>query len=130
MSISDFAAAGTDFDAWLAAEFATGPFTALVVLVDIAGTTVTPVSSTFLNVVGDETEWAEVAALLAESGAEWNAAAFYPRRSEDGPLDNAAARRALAAVTERLVDDRLVLNEGCFVDGDGRRLMIEEVTAH
>lgn len=133
MSISDPPGERADFDAWLAAEFAAeGAFTALVVLVEIAGTTVTPVSSTFLNVIGDEATWGDVAALLAESGAAWNAAAFFPARAPQagGPLDNPSARRALADVTTRLDDDRLVLNEGCFVDGDGRRLTIEEVTAH
>lgn len=119
----------TDFDRWLSAAFAEiGSFTALVVLVDIAGTKVTPVRSTFMNIIGDETYWAEVAALLQSAGVAWNGVSFFPVTGiEGGPLDNDAARSRLRELQERLAEDRLVLNEGHFFDEWGRRLKIEEV---
>lgn len=131
MSTSDTRPA-TRFDHWLAAEFAaSGPFTALVFLVEISGTHVTPLRSTFLNVIGDAVTWGELAALLAGAGARWDGAAFFPVTDADGgPLDNAEARLRLAELGARLADDRLVLNEGFFCDPAGNRLTIEEVTAH
>ena len=55
------ARATTDFDEWIAAEFAErGAFTALVILVEIDETKVTPLSSTYFNVIGDEVDWSEI----------------------------------------------------------------------
>ncbi|HWK86284.1 MAG TPA: hypothetical protein VNQ34_02130 [Xanthobacteraceae bacterium] len=119
----------TDFDRWLSAAFAEiGSFTALVVLVNIGESKVTPLRSTFMNIIGDETYWMEVVTLLQSSGVAWNGVAFFPVTGiEGGPLDNAAARARLREIEERLADDRLVLNEGHFFDEWGRRLKIEEV---
>ncbi|WP_342363913.1 hypothetical protein [Terrarubrum flagellatum] len=126
MSISD--PRGTDFDLWLRQEFArAGDFTALVVLVSIGETKVRPLCSTHLNVMGDEVEWAEIVALLAASGQEWDGVCFFPETARDGgALDNATARWRLRALEQQLDDDRLVLNEGHFFDKWGRRLKIEE----
>lgn len=135
MSISDgalFASPsfpGLDFAAWLPAVFAShGSFTALVVLVDIGETTVTPLASTFLTIVGDEMSWAELVALFAGSGRRWSGACLFPQLDEDGPLENAAARSRLRALEARLNGDRLVLNEGAFFDAAGRRMAIAEIT--
>jgi hypothetical protein len=136
LSTSEHGGDGRDrpnrFDDWLPAEFAArGAFTALIVLVAIGESAVTPLASSFLAVIGDETEWDEMAALMSDSGRAWDAVAFFPASDEDGgPLDNAAARAALAALSARIADDRLVLNEGHFFDRHGRRLSIEEVGVH
>ena len=61
----------TDFDRWITEEFAaTVSFTALVVLVEIAGIKVTPLCSTYFNVIGDEVDWGEITVLFAEYRAE------------------------------------------------------------
>lgn len=127
MSISD--AILTDFDRWIAAEFGkAGPFTAFVVLVEITDSKVSPLCSTYFNVIGDEVDWSEITVLFAGAGREWNGAAFFPNVATDGgPLDNQAARLQLSLLEERLGDDRLVLNEGHFFDQWGRRMKIEEV---
>lgn len=127
MSTSD--ADKTDFDLWIAEEFArTGEFTALVVLVGIGDTKVHPLCSTYLNVIGNEIDWAEITILFAGSGQDWHAASFYPVTApQGGPLDNPTARLRLRDLEQRLDDDRLVLNEGQFFDKWGRRLKIEEV---
>jgi hypothetical protein len=80
----------TDFDRWLADEFAqTGAFTSLVVLVSIAETKVLPLCSTYLNVIGTETDWGEIVVLFAGAGREWDGASFFPVTAPDGgPLDN------------------------------------------
>jgi hypothetical protein len=120
----------TDFDRWVTAEFAErGAFTAFAVLVQIAETNVTPLCSTYFNVIGDEVDWGEITVLFAGAGAEWDGASFFPATARDGgPLDNPSARLKLREIETRLDEDRLVLNEGHFFDKWGRQLRIDEVT--
>lgn len=127
MSISDRSESPCDFDCWIVEEFATtGAFTALVILVEIAGSKVTPLCSTYLNVIGDEADWGEMTVLFAGAGTQWNGAAFFPITAKDGgPVDNPTARRALQDLQARLDESRLILNEGHFFDSWGRRLEIE-----
>lgn len=117
----------TDFDHWISEEFGeTGAFTALVVLVQITETQVTPLCSTHFNVTGDELDWSEITALFVGAGAAWDAASFFPVTAPDGgPLHDPTAR--LRDVEARVEDDRLVLNQGNFFDKWGRRLKIEQV---
>jgi hypothetical protein len=118
----------TDFDRWLADEFAaSGAFTALVVLVSIAETKVLPLCSTYLNVIGTETDWGEIVILFAGSGQQWDGASFFPLTAQHGgPLDNPTARLRLHQLETRLDANPLVLNEGNFFDKWGRRLKVEE----
>jgi len=129
LSTSDASDNATDFDRWIVEQFAsTGTFTALVVLVEIAGTKVAPLCSTYFNVIGDEIDWGEVTVLFAGAGAEWDGASFFPTTaSVGGPVDNPTARLRLRELEARLDQDRLVLNQGHFFDKWGRRLKIEEV---
>jgi hypothetical protein len=130
LSISDPAGV-SEFDEWIAAEFADrGAFTVLVVLVEIGERSVTPLSSTYLNVIGTETRWLEIVALFAGAGVHWDGASFFPVTApEGGPLDNHAARIGLRAIEARVKADRLALNEGFFFDCLGRRMMVEEAPA-
>lgn len=129
MSTSEPKKHPTDFDRWLAAEFVeTGAFTALAVLVQITENKVVPLCSTYFNVIGDETDWAEITVLFAGAGQEWDGASFFPHTgSHDGPLDNPNARLRLHELEARLDENPLVLNEGQFFDKWGRRLKVEEV---
>lgn len=129
MSISNDDRRATDFDRWIATEFAqAGAFTVLVVLLEIGSRRVTPLCSTYFNVIGEEVDWEEIKVMFAGSGANWDAASFFPVTSPDGtPLDNPTARGRLRALEARLDQDLLVLNEGHFFDRKGRRLKIEEV---
>lgn len=119
-----------DFEDWLKREFAnSGAFSALVVLVAITDTRVTPLCSTFFNVIGDELGWSDIIEMFQSASQSWNGAAFFAvTRPEGGPFDNPTARMRLRDLEARLADDRLVLNEGHFFDAWGRRLKIEEVT--
>ena len=118
-----------DFERWLAEEFGErGAFTALVVLVEIRETQVTPLCSTYFNIIGDEVEWSDIVVMFAGSGRPWDGAAFFPVIAIDGgPLDNPSARLRLRDLEARVDGDRLVLNEGHFFDRWGRRMQIEEV---
>lgn len=121
---------GADFERWLHREFEeAGSFTALVVLVGIGETTVTPLCSTYVNVIGTEVAWSDLVVMFAGAGQPWDGAAFFPRRDGHGrPLDNPTARIMLRELEARLDEDRLVLNEGEFFDAWGRRMKIEEIT--
>lgn len=131
MSISDPHPNGTDFSDWLVREFADiGEFTALVVLVEISGSSITPLCSTYFNVIGDEVDWNDIVVMFAGSGADWSGAAFFPvRATSGGPLDNPTARVRLRELEARLDDDRLMLNEGHFFDKWGRRMQVEEASS-
>lgn len=131
MSTSDANGGAPDFDGWIAEEFAArGAFTALVVLVEIGERSVAPLSSTYLNVIGAETNWFEIVTLFAGAGVHWDGASFYPVTAPDGgPLDNNSARVGLRAIEARVKAELLTLNEGFFFDRHGRRMMVEEVPA-
>jgi hypothetical protein len=129
LSTSEASERATDFDRWIAGEFAEiGAFTALVVLVEIGATKVAPLCSSYFNVIGDEVDWGEVTVLFAGAGADWDGASFFPVTApHGGPVDNPTARLRLRELEARLDQDRLVLNQGHFFDKCGRRMKIEEV---
>ncbi len=100
-----------------------------VILVEIDRTQVTPLCSTYLNVIGDEVTWHDLVVMFAGAGRDWQGAAFFPVTSPGGgPLDNPTARLKLRVLESRVDDDRLVLNEGHFFDKWGRRIRIEEAS--
>lgn len=120
-----------EFNDWIVSEFAErGAFTALVVLVEIGERSVTPLASTYLNVIGVEIDWPEIQALFAGAGVQWDGASFFPATAPDGgPLENEAARTRLREIEARVKAERLALNDGLFFDRQGRRIMVEEVSA-
>lgn len=123
------AAEKTDFDRWIAAEFArSGEFSALVALVGIQGTTITPLASTYFNLVGADVDWPEITVLFAGSGHDWQGAAFFPTVGPaGGPIDSETAKRRLRDLQTALTENRLVLNDGHFFDKWGRYIKLEEV---
>jgi hypothetical protein len=131
LSISDGEGHPGRFEDWLRREYAEGgAFTALIVLLRIAGARVDPLCSTYLNVIGDEVEWSDLVVLFAGAGQTWDGAAFFPVRArEGGPLDNPAARVRLREIETKIDADRLALNAGHFFDAHGRRLRIDETSA-
>ena len=130
MSSSDTDREATEFDDWIVAEFAErGAFTVLVVLVEIGERSVTPLASTYLNVIGTEVMWPEIVDLFVGSGVAWDGVSFFPVAALDGLLDNQAARASLRELETRVKSERLALNEGFFFDRQGQRMMVEEVAA-
>ena len=120
----------TDFDRWLAAQFAeTGPFTIFIVLVRIAGVSVSAVKSSYAHVVGDDMNWPEMCALLDRARTPWDGVAFFIELGDaGGPLPDGLARGKLKEVEASVVADPLALNRGLFFDRLGRHLQINEVT--
>jgi hypothetical protein len=119
----------TDFDRWLSAQFAeTGTFTALIVLLHIGEPQVTPVCSSYVNVIGDEIDWDEMTVLLQGSGIGWDAVAFFVEMADGGgALTSVEANRRLKDLTRAIEADRLQLNRGQLFDRLGRRLRVEEM---
>ncbi|HMN52261.1 MAG TPA: hypothetical protein PKB01_09415 [Xanthobacteraceae bacterium] len=119
------------FNTWIAEEFReSGAFTALVLLVSIGNLEVTPLRSTFLHVIGDEVDWIAFSTMMRGANVEWDGAMLMPVRDNDGgPLEDESARTELRALEKRVVEDRMILNEGHFFDKWGRRMKIEEATA-
>jgi hypothetical protein len=116
-----------DFDDWLVQTFGrVGAFTMLIVLVEISEKSVALLGSSYLHVIGDEAKWPDMARLFAGAGAPWNGAAFF-QADRQGLVDDATARRRLAALARHLEKDRAILNDGEFFDARGLRLRIDEV---
>jgi hypothetical protein len=120
----------TDFDEWIDRTFGrVGPFTMLIVLVEIGETSVSLLRSSHLHVVGDETRWPEMVRLFDGSGAAWNGAAMF-QADRGGLIDDALAKRRLASLTRHLEQDRSILNDGAFFDARGLSLKLEEIAPH
>ncbi len=119
----------TDFEHWLAAQFAdTGAFTIFIVLVRIADDRVTPVMSTFAQMIGDEIEWPQMRGLLDGARVPWDGVAFFVGLSQGGgPLPDAEARDKLKQVEADVQADLLALNRGLFFDRAGRHMRVDEV---
>jgi hypothetical protein len=117
----------TDFDEWLAATHAAnGDFTVLFVLMEIGETSVVPLRSAWLHVVGDETRWPEMSALFAGAGVPWSGVVFW-RAGREGLVPDAEARARLNALTQKLHEDRTLIREGDFFNAEGLRLRLEEM---
>ena len=124
MSISE----PLDFEPWLKAAYReTGGFTALIVLLAIGEEKVTPVSSTYVHLIGDDLAWAEFAGLMAKSGRAWDGVVLFAESSDGhGPIPDMLARIRLRDVEARIAEDPIVINEGHFFDRWGRRMKVEE----
>ena len=121
---ADFA---TDFDEWLVETFARiGPFTMLIVLVEIGETSATPLRSSYLHVIGDETRWPDIVQLFADAGAAWNAAAFF-QADRAGLVRDPVAQYRLQSLMRHLESDRSLLKHSEFFNKGGLRLQIEEI---
>lgn len=102
-----------------------GEFTALVILVELDQGAVNPLCSTYFHVIGDEVTWDEISSMLAGSGRAWNGVAFFPTKARNGgPIDNPTARLRMRELEERVIADRMMLNDGHFFDSRGRRIEI------
>lgn len=119
----------SDFSGWIRTRFRErGAFTALIVLIDIAGAKVEPVASTYAHVIGDEMPWRDMKRMLDSGKRKWNAVVIFPAALEGGgPLDNDSARETLRKVEEKVLTNRLAINDGHFFDARGRRMTIDEV---
>ena len=120
----------TDFEQWLAAQFAdTGAFTIFIVLVQIGESDVKAVKSSYAQMIGDEMEWAEMRALLDGARTPWDGVGFFVGLGHaGGPLPDALAKEKLKEVEAAVLADPLALNRGRFFDRLGRHMQVDEVS--
>jgi hypothetical protein len=117
----------TDFDDWLIRTYArVGAFTILILLLDIGETSVTPLRSTYLHVVGDEIRWPAMARLFDGAGVPWSGVAFF-QADRGGLVADDEAKRRLASLVRHVNEDRKILNDGEFFNPDGLHLRLEEI---
>jgi hypothetical protein len=117
----------TDFDEWLARTFAaTDGFTMLIVLVEIGETTIEPLGSSYLHVIGDETRWPDIVRMFESSGVDWNGAAFF-QADRAGLVADPVARQRLQSLVRHLKGDRSLFKHSELFDARGLRLKIEEI---
>ncbi len=118
----------TDFEQWLAAQFAdTGPFTVFIVLVSIGTDQVVPVKSSYAHLIGDDMPWPGMRGLLDSARTPWDGVAFFVGLGhEGGPLPDAVAAAKLKQVEADVKADPLAFNRGMFFDREGRHLRIDE----
>ena len=121
----------TDFEHWLAAQFAdTGPFTVFILLVRIGDASTVLLKSSYAHLIGDQMTWQEMRSLLDGARTPWDGVAFFVGLGhEGGPLPDPVAARKLKEVEADVKADPLTLNRGRFFDGEGRHLRIDETTA-
>lgn len=121
----------TDFEHWLAAQFAdTGPFTVFILLVRIGEASTVLLKSSYAHLIGDQMTWPEMRGLLDGARAPWDGVAFFVGLGhEGGPLPDPVAARKLKEVEADVEANPLTLNRGLFFDREGRHLRIDEATA-
>lgn len=121
----------TEFDAWFKARYAElHGFTALVLLIVLAGPKVNPVSCSYVHVIGDELDWRQMRELFDRSGRTWDAVAIYAEAAPGGgPLIDLVARARLQERITEVTADRMRLNEAGFFDNKGRKIRIDPVEA-
>jgi hypothetical protein len=117
----------TDFDEWIVTTFKTsGPFTMLFILVEIGDTTVVPLRTAYLHVMGDEIRWSEMLDLFNTSGVDWSGAVFY-RAGREGLVRDDEANARMKALARKLFEDRSLIRDGEFFNRDGLRLALTEI---
>ncbi len=118
----------TDFEQWLAAQFAdTGAFTIFIVLVHIGSDKVVPVKSSYAHLIGDDMPWPGMRGLLDSARTPWDGVAFFVGLGhEGGPLPDIVAAAKLKQVEADVKADPLAFNRGMFFDREGRHLRIDE----
>ncbi len=120
----------TAFDAWLASTLDhEGPFTMFLILMAEEPTTIVPIHSSYVHVIGPDVRWDELASLISETDADWHSVAtFAAKASIGGPMPDVEARRRLASLQAAVIKDRLTIRKGELFDRLGRRLELSPLS--
>lgn len=123
---------GREFETWIAGKFAeTGGFTALILLLDIGADKVSPISCSYVHVIGDEIAWKSMKSMLDASGRRWSGFAIFPETAPGGgPLIDIVAKARLQERIDQVTADRMTLNTGGMFDTKGRAIRIDPVGMH
>ncbi len=119
------------FARWFTQLYAeTRGFTALVLLLSLQGDKATPLSCSYVHVIGDEVAWPELKAMLDASGLRWDGVAIFPESAPDGgPVIDLVAKARLQQRIDDVTQNRMVLNEAGFFDARGRAIRIDPIAS-
>ena len=120
----------TAFDRWLDETLdREGPFTMFLILMEQAPTTIVPIRSSYLHVIGPEIRWDEMVALMSEAETAWSSVAvFAAKATSGGPIPDVEARQRLAGLQAAVIRDRMTVRKGELFDTMGRKLELSPVT--
>jgi hypothetical protein len=114
----------TAFDRWLAAILdRDGPFTMFLILMAEEPTTIVPIRSSYVHVIGPDIRWDELVAMIGEADADWHSVAVFAAKAQaGGPMPDVEARQRLASLQAAVIRDRLTVRKGELFDRLGRKL--------
>ena len=117
------------FETWLKQTFARqGAFTMFLILMKEEPTTLSPLCSSYLHVIGDDVPWTDLTETLNGAGVIWDSVATFAGQDEFQQIfADADAKARLRELELALMADRLVLQKGELFDRWGRRLQIERM---
>lgn len=114
----------TAFDLWLTSTLdREGPFTMFLILMADEPTTIVPIRSSYVHVIGPDIRWDQLATMIAEADVEWHSVAtFAAKAPQGGPIPDVEARSRLASLQAAVIKDRLTVRKGELFDRQGRKL--------
>ena len=120
----------TAFDRWLDETLdREGPFTMFLILMEQAPTTIVPIRSSYLHVIGPDIRWDEMVALMSEAETAWSSVAvFAAKAASGGPMPDVEARQRLASLQTAVIRDRMTVRKGDLFDTMGRKLELSPLT--
>ena len=123
---------GAEFESWIVEQYAaTGGFTALILLLTLAGDKVSMISCSYVHVIGDEVRWRDMKSMLDASRRKWDAFVVFPESPPGGgPLIDVVAKARLQERIDEVTVNRMILNDAGFFDTRGRHIRIDPVEVH
>ena len=89
-------------------------------------TTLTPLVSSYVHVIGDEVSWLDLTTTLNGAGVSWDSVATFAGQDEFQQIfADSEAKARLRELEVALIADRLVVQKGKLFDRWGRLLQIE-----
>jgi hypothetical protein len=119
----------TAFDGWLAETLdREGPFTMFLILMAREPTTIVPLRSTYLHVIGPDVSWPDLLTLIGDVDVAWDAVAIFAgKATAGGPMPDREARGRLGQLQAAIIKDRMTVRKGQLLDRAGRRLELTHV---
>ena len=127
--MSTFKPVPNAFETWLRSTFARrGAFTMFMILMKEEPTTVVPLCSSYLHVIGDEVRWADLTDQLNGSGMAWDHVAIFAGQDNFNQIfADPEAKDRLREVESAVIADRLVIQKGELYDRWGRQLKLDRM---
>lgn len=122
-------APGHELERWFAERFAeTRGFTALILLLSISNGRISPISCSYVHVIGGEVAWPDMKTMLDAARRRWDGVAIFPETAPGGgPVIDIVAKARLQGRIDEVTVNRMVLNDAGLFDAKGRAFRIDPV---